>query len=169
MTVDPRTPVLVGGGQFLHRAEGVSDALEPAALMARAIEMAAEDAGLAAPPPPDSLRVVSTLSWRYQNPAYVVARRLGLEPRELAVTTMGGNSPQALVNATARQILAGELDVAILVGGEAWGSRVRAPRGDGGRDGPRAPPHRPPTTIRSEFTMNHQAERDRGIGQPVPG
>ena len=39
---------------------------------------------------------------------------------------MGGNSPQALVNATARQILAGELDVAILVGGEAWRTRMRA-------------------------------------------
>jgi acetyl-CoA C-acetyltransferase len=167
MTIDPRTPVLVGGGQVLHRAEGVSDALEPAALMARAIQAAADDAGLSGPPEADSLRVVSTLSWRYQNPAYVVARRLGLEPRELAVTTMGGNSPQALVNATARQILAGELDVAILTGGEAWRTRMRARREGVELDWPRAPDDRPPTTIGSEFTMNLQAELDRGIVQPV--
>ena len=167
MAIDPRTPVLVGGGQVLHRAEGVSDALEPAALMARAIEAAADDAGLAAPPAADSIRVVSTLSWRYQNPAYVVAQRLGLEPRELAVTTMGGNSPQALVNTTALQILAGELDVAILVGGEAWRTRMRARRDGVELDWPRAPDDRPPTTIGSEFTMNHQAELDRGIVQPV--
>ena len=167
MTIDPRTPVLVGGGQVLHRADGVADALEPAALMARAIEAAADDAGLAAPPDADSIRVVSSLSWRYQNPAFVVAGRLGLEPRELAVTTMGGNSPQALVNTTARQILGGELDVAILTGGEAWRTRMRARREGAELDWPRAPDEQPPTTIGSEFTMNHQAELDRGIVQPV--
>ena len=167
MAIDPRTPVLVGGGQVLHRADGVADALEPAALMARAIEAAADDAGLAGPPDADSIRVVSSLSWRYQNPAFVVAGRLGLEPRELAVTTMGGNSPQALVNTTARQILGGELDVAILVGGEAWRTRMRARREGAELDWPRAPEEQQPTTIGSEFTMNHQAELDRGIVQPV--
>jgi acetyl-CoA C-acetyltransferase len=167
MTIDPRTPVLVGGGQVLHRAEGVSDGVEPAVLMARAIQAAAADAGLPAPPAADSLRVVSTLSWRYNNPAYVVAGRLGLEPAELAVTTMGGNSPQALVNETARQILAGDLDVAILVGGEAWRTRMRARREGVDLEWPRAPDDRPPTTIGSEFTMNHQAELDLGIVQPV--
>ena len=167
MAIDPRTPVLVGSGQVLHRADGVSDALEPAELMARAIEAAADDAGLAAPPEADSIRVVSSLSWRYQNPALVVAGRLGIEPRELAVTTMGGNSPQALVNTTAQQILAGELDVAILVGGEAWRTRMRARRDGVELDWPRAPDEQPPTTIGSEFTMNHQAELDRGIVQPV--
>jgi acetyl-CoA C-acetyltransferase len=167
MRVEPRTPVLVGGGQFLHRAAGVSDALEPTALMVGAIEAASDDAGLSAPPAADSIRVVSTLSWRYRNPAYVVAQRLGLEPRELAVTTMGGNSPQALVNATARQILAGELDVAILVGGEAWRTRMRARREGVELDWPRAPEEQPPTVIGSELTMNLQAELDRGIARPV--
>ncbi|HEX4981205.1 MAG TPA: hypothetical protein VFV63_05880, partial [Ilumatobacteraceae bacterium] len=167
MTIDPRTPVLVGGGQVLHRADSVDDGLEPAALMAGAIEAAADDAGLAAPPETDSIRVVSTLSWRYQNPAFVVAERLALEPQELAVTTMGGNSPQALVNTTARQIMAGELDVAILVGGEAWRTRMRARREGVALDWPRAPDDQPPTTIGSEFTMNLQDELDRGIVQPV--
>jgi acetyl-CoA C-acetyltransferase len=167
MRVEPRTPVLVGGGQVLHRAAGVSDALEPTALMVGAIEAAADDAGLSAPPAADSIRVVSTLSWRYRNPAYVVAQRLGLEPRELAVTTMGGNSPQALVNATARQILAGELDVAILVGGEAWRTRMRARREGVELDWSRAPEEQPPTVIGAELTMNLQAELDRGIARPV--
>ena len=135
--------------------------------MARAIEAAADDAGLSAPPAADSVRVVSSFSWRYENPAYVVARHLGLEPRELAVTTMGGNAPQALVNTTARQILGGELDVAILVGGEAWRTRMRARREGAELDWPRAPDDRPPTTIGSEFTMNLEAEVDRGIVQPV--
>ena len=147
-----------------------SDALEPVALMVGAIEAAADDAGLSGPPEADSIRVVSTLSWRYQNPAYVIAQRIGLEPRELAVTTMGGNSPQALVNTTARQILAGELDVAILVGGEAWRTRMRARREGVELDWPRAPDDQPPTTIGSEFTMNlpgRARPRDRPAGAGV--
>ena len=100
MTLDPRTPVIVGVGQFLHRADGLDDALEPVALMEQAVLAAARDAGLDGPPAADSIRVVSLLSWRYRNPARFLAARLGLEPAELGYTAMGGNSPQSLVNAT---------------------------------------------------------------------
>ena len=126
MALDPRTPVIVGVGQFLHRADGLEDALEPAALMEAAILAAATDAGLAGPPDVDSIRVVSSLSWKYGNPAWVLARRLGLSPSELAYTTAGGNTPQTLVNLTSLDLLAGRLDAAVLVGGEAWRTRMRA-------------------------------------------
>ena len=39
---------------------------------------------------------------------------------------MGGNSPQSLVNETSLAIQRGELDIAILTGGEAWHSRSRS-------------------------------------------
>jgi acetyl-CoA C-acetyltransferase len=29
MALDPRTPVIVGAGQYLHRADGIDDALSP--------------------------------------------------------------------------------------------------------------------------------------------
>ena len=58
-----------------------------------------------------------------------MAQLLGLTPRETALTTQGGNSPQLLVNVTAAEIQRGELDLAILVGGEAWRTRMRARRG----------------------------------------
>jgi hypothetical protein len=67
--LDDRTPVLIGAGQVTHRAEGLDDALEPAALMAEAVERAAADAGLTVVPDADSIRVVSLLSWRYRAPA----------------------------------------------------------------------------------------------------
>jgi acetyl-CoA C-acetyltransferase len=124
MTLDPRTPVIVGVGQFLHRAEGLDDALEPAALMEQAIRAAATDAGLAGAPAVDSIRVVSSLSWKYGNAAWVLAERLRQQPRELAYTSAGGNTPQSLVNKTSLEILAGRLDVALLVGGEAWRTRM---------------------------------------------
>src|SRR5687767_6682843 len=96
--------------------------------MCEAIRLAAGDAGLGAVPAADSIRVVSLLSWRYGNPAHLIADELALTPRELAYTTNGGNSPQSLVSGTAMEITAGSIDLAILTGGEAWRTRMRARR-----------------------------------------
>jgi acetyl-CoA C-acetyltransferase len=167
MALDPRTPVIVGVGQHLHRAEGLGDALEPVALMAEAITAAAADAKLDTVPAVDAIRVVSLLSWRYGNPALVLAERLGLAPRELAYTTNGGNTPQSLVNLTAEQIQAGELDVAILTGGEAFRTRMRAKRSGAQLDWPTAPADAPPVLLGKDLQMNMQAEIDRKIWQPV--
>ena len=78
MTLDPRTPVIVGVGQFLHRADGLDDALEPVALMEQAVLAASADAGLDGPPAADSVRVVSLLSCRYRNASARLAARLGI-------------------------------------------------------------------------------------------
>lgn len=142
MSLDPRTPVLIGAGQFIHRATGLDDALDPSALMCEAVRAAATDAGLAAVPNPDSVRVVGLLSWKYGDPAWVVANQLGLTPRETAATTMGGNSPQTLVNGTALEIQRGELDLAILCGGEAWRTRMRARKAGDELHWPTSPPTR---------------------------
>ena len=47
---DPRTPVIIGVGQFVHRSASLDDALEPVALMERAVLAASTDAGLDGPP-----------------------------------------------------------------------------------------------------------------------
>src|SRR4051794_20359857 len=94
MALDPRTPVIVGVGQFLWRAQGLTDALEPIALMEQAIRNAVADAGLAAVPPAiGSIRVVNSLSWRYGDPAGLLAVRLGTTAAEHATTPSGGNVP----------------------------------------------------------------------------
>jgi acetyl-CoA C-acetyltransferase len=167
VTIDPRTPVIVGVGQFLHRAAGVEDALEPVALMEAAITAASADAGLAGPPTFDSIRVVSSLSWRYGNPAWLIAERLGQTPRELAYTTAGGNVPQSLLNKSALEILAGQLDVAVLVGGEAWRTRMRARKTGAILDWAKAPTDQPPTMIGGELDMTHPTEAERGVYMPV--
>jgi acetyl-CoA C-acetyltransferase len=171
MSLDPRTPVIVGVGQFLHRADGLDptfdSALDPATMMAEAIRSATSNAGLADVPTADSLRVVGQLSWRYGNAAWAVADLLGQQPRQLAVSTMGGNSPQTLLNATSREILAGDLDVAILTGGEAWRTRMRAKKAGVELDWPKAPDDLEPDMIGTELQMNLQAEIDRGIYMPV--
>jgi len=163
--LDPRTPVLVGAGQVTHRGQ---DGLEPAALMAEAVVRATGDAGLTAIPTPDSLRVVSLLSWRYRDPAHFVAARLGITPRETALTTPGGNSPQMLVNVTAGEIQRGDLDLAILTGGEAWRTRGRARRAGAVLPWPQLPEGAEPRrTIGAELVMSSPEEQARGIVLPV--
>lgn len=134
MRLDPSTPVLVGVGQVTNRpgteGEGpLTDRPEPVDLMVDAVRAAMEDCDGVRPGAAarsgrilaervDSLRVVSTLSWEYPDPGLLVAEALAIDPRERRVTTTGGNSPQALVNATAAAIGRGELDVAIIVGAD---------------------------------------------------
>ncbi|MBI4884397.1 MAG: acetyl-CoA acetyltransferase [Actinobacteria bacterium] len=166
-SLDSRTPVLVGAGQFLNHAAGLDDALDPATLMCTAIRAAAADAGLASVPAADSVRVVSLLSWRYGDPAWVVAQQLGLSPRETAITTMGGTSPQALVNETALAIQRGDLDLAILTGGEAWRTRSRLRRAAVELAWPKAPADAFPTVLGEDLEMNHPDERARGLMLPV--
>lgn len=167
MSLDPRTPVLIGAGQYVHRAAGLDDALDVSALMCEAIRSAATDAGLAGVPNPDSIRVVGLLSWKYGDPAWVVADQLGLTPRETAATTMGGNSPQTLVNGTALEIQRGELDLAILCGGEAWRTRMRARKAGVELHWPTAPEDQMPRLLGEDLEMNHPAERERHIVMPM--
>jgi acetyl-CoA C-acetyltransferase len=167
MTLDPRTPVVIGVGQYLHRAAGIDDALEPAALMEEAARRAANDAGLGSVPAVDSIRIVGLLSWRYHNPGEALGRRLGLTPRQTAISTMGGNSPQSLVNATCADIQNGTLDIALLSGAEAWKTRTRARNNDIELQWSPKEGFSDPDLIGSEFTMNLEAETERGIFMPV--
>ena len=128
MSLDPRTPVLVGQGQILNRATNLADAREPALLIADAIRSATTDAGLSTVPDVDALNIVRMLSWRYTNPAHTVAALLGMNARSLGITPHGGNMPQLVINKLAHEIQNGELDIAIVAGGESSYSRSRAQR-----------------------------------------
>lgn len=130
MTLDPRLPVVVGVGQLLRHPEpeDVPSLSEPADMMVEALRQAAADSGAGDPllAKADSVRVVELLSWRYANPAALVAERVGASPRQTVRSTTGGNTPQALVNDTAAAIQRGELDVALIAGAEAIYTRLLA-------------------------------------------
>ena len=128
MSIDPRTPVLVGQGQIVNHIASLTDAREPAQLIADAIRQAASDASLTTLPEIDALHIVRLLSWKYTNPAFTVASLLGIKSRSHGITPHGGNMPQLLVNKLALEIQRGELDIAIIAGGEASNSRARAHR-----------------------------------------
>ncbi len=126
--VDPRTPVIVGVGQHLQRTDDVAAARHPVALMAEAARGAFADAGGAIPARVDALHVVRTVSWQYADPAAALAAELGAPARTTAVTPHGGNMAQRLVNHAALAIARGEMDVAVLAGGEASHTRHLARR-----------------------------------------
>lgn len=166
--MDPRTPVIVGVGQVTQKVEP-ADALEPVDLMAEACRRAAADAGAEGVlDAVESIRVVSSLTRRYPNPALLLAERLGTSPRQTAVSTMGGNSPQSLVNDTALAVQRGELDVALLTGGEVWRTRMALRKA--GADAhwtTQAEDTPPPDAIGEELVMTSPGEASRGIVLPV--
>ncbi|MBA2325425.1 MAG: acetyl-CoA acetyltransferase [Actinobacteria bacterium] len=130
MAVDPRTPVIAGVGQRSQRVEDLAAALEPIDLLASAARAAADDAGapgLAAAA--DTVAVVDIVSWKYLDPGALLARRLGREaPVQSVTTTLGGNSPQLLVNELAPAVARGDADVVLLGGAESMYTRLRARR-----------------------------------------
>jgi acetyl-CoA C-acetyltransferase len=124
---DPeRTPVVIASGQAIER-----DALvNPVDLMARACESALADVPRLRDRI-DRLTVVDVMTKVGPAPATELAGHLGLGPdvaRE--VTTVGGNTPQWLVNRAASEIAAGTLGVTLIAGAEAIrSSRARRSAG----------------------------------------
>jgi acetyl-CoA C-acetyltransferase len=126
-SLDPRTPVLIGTGQFNNRVDRGEPVLEPVDLMTEALRRAEADTGASGVVArADSVRVLMLLSWRYRNPGRLVAERLGLDDPESIYTVMGGNYVQTLVNRTALDILEGRNDLVLVTGAESWRSRTDA-------------------------------------------
>ncbi len=164
--IDPRSPVVVGVGQHLVR-EGVAP--EPAEMMAEAVRLAAVDTGAEGiSAHVGVVAAVPTFSWRYRDPGRVVADRLGAGDARTWTVTVGGNSPQRLLNRLAVEIAAGRLDIGVLCGGESGRTRSAAKRNDTALD----------WTVQGEevtpdwhddapFLMAHPVEVERGILMPT--
>jgi acetyl-CoA C-acetyltransferase len=122
------TPILIGAGQLTQRNVEPGQALEPVDMMAACARRAAVDAGATERllQRLDSVSVVNIVSWQYRNPPRLLAQRLGAQPREEIYTTMGGNTPQWLINETAARIAAGRVRCALIAGAEAINTLRRA-------------------------------------------
>jgi acetyl-CoA C-acetyltransferase len=126
---NPRTAVIVGVGQSEQRPDDPTAALEPIDLLARAARAAADDAKASLLASVDTVAVVSIVSWPYPDPGALLGRRLGLgDVRRTITSTVGGNSPQLLVNTIVPQIEEGGADVVLLGGAECVYTRWRARR-----------------------------------------
>lgn len=132
MPLDPRTPVLVGVGQTQQRVDDPTAALEPIDLLAEAVRSADADTNAAGSMlgRVDTVAVIDMLSWKYEDPGALLARRVGASPTATITSTVGGNTPQMMVNRLAAQIARGERDVVLLGGAECVSTRWRARRAE---------------------------------------
>ena len=114
MADEERLPVVLATGQCTERTPPVS-ALD---LMTRAAAQCLEPVqGLWGSV--DRVSVVHSMSPVPAAPATALARRLRLSPARTEVTTIGGNSPQWLVNRAAEDVAQGRVRAVLIAGAEA--------------------------------------------------
>ena len=132
--IDPRTPVIIGAGQFTERVEAPGyRGLPPYAVAAQAARAAFADALSLEALGPHVEAIATTRTFedsgvgpgpfgRSDNFPRSIAKQLGINPRLAVWETSSGDSPQHLVNEFCQRIAAGELRMALLTGGEAISS-----------------------------------------------
>ncbi|MGD9988179.1 acetyl-CoA acetyltransferase [Pseudonocardia sp.] len=131
--LDPRTPVVIGVGQFSERIDRPDyRGLSPVELAAAAAEAALVDSGADPAVVAEALDTVAgvrqteislpglpTTLGRSDNFPRSVADRVGAAPRRAVLEVGGGQSPQHLVNEFAGEIAGGRAEAVLLVGAEA--------------------------------------------------
>src|SRR5207244_3620738 len=160
-------PVLIGGGQTTDRPEDPTAGREPLVLMEEAARRAAEDAGggarlLAAL---DTVAVVNVICHDYGDAAGLLAERLGCRPARTIYTTLGGNTPQSLVNHLCDEIAAGRTELALVAGAEAWHTARALGRAGRPSGWAHRPASAPPWGDGRPGVSAHEARH--GIGQPI--
>lgn len=164
--IDPRTPVLVGAGQFKQRPENPVEALEPVAMMGEALAAAVDDAGS----PGLAARATHTWvirgAWPYTDPAALLNARFGASAKT-GLSTDGGNTPQSLVNEACKRITAGQADVVLIAGAEGIWSRRRARRRNERIPYTEQPDATPDEVLGVDVVMNNKVELERGLSMPI--
>ncbi len=166
MTLDPRTPVLVGAGAVSQREEDPARAREPLALMIAALERAAEDAGSRALlERADSVRAPRGF-WDYSDPCRLVAERFGAPQARTEIAEIGVLQTTSLGRAAA-DIAAGRADVVLVTGAEARHRALRATKT--GVDAPltKQAPATPDTVLRPHAPILSAPEMKAGLLMPV--
>ncbi|MFZ4668912.1 MAG: hypothetical protein ACOYML_06400 [Microthrixaceae bacterium] len=169
MALDPRTPVIIGVGQHLQRTDRGEPALEPVDLMRLAIEAAEIDAGAAGSSArAEVVAVVPVISWGYRDPGRLLAAQLGAAGAATWYPAMGGNTPQMLITKLSAAIAAGDVDLGVVVGAEAYRSRVAAKRSGEPVDWTKqADDVVADWTEGDPFVLGHPAELTHGIAMPT--
>ena len=134
-----RTPVIVG--VWISAPPDPDAFTEPVSLMVEAARAAAADSGAVGIAGRVDLVAVAGGLWSYRNPGHWIAEALGADARTL-LTTIGGQTPVALLADIAERIQRGAIGAALIVGGECTRSRHRARRQ--GVDTPRHADTEPP-------------------------
>ncbi len=121
MSLDPRTPVLVGAAAVTQREDDPLVADEAVELMARAASAAAPATLLRSA----GLFAVPEGTWAYPDPGRELARRFGAASATTLVADIGVTQ-EAVIGEVCRLVASASVDVAVVVGGEARYRALRA-------------------------------------------
>ncbi len=166
MSLDPRTPVLVGVAALRQREEDPAKALDAIGLMAAALQRAGEDAGS-----PDLLTRADSIRaprgfWGYPDPCRMLGERIGATSARTEVAEVGVLQTTLLGRAAA-DVAEGREDVVLLAGGEARHREARERQ-----LGKTAPPtaeagQEADTVLRPSGEIISQLEIQAGLTMPV--
>jgi acetyl-CoA C-acetyltransferase len=131
--IDPRTPVLVGGGQSTERLDAPDyQALSPVGLATAAAQRALADTGADPAAVAAAIDTVAGIRQfetsvpqavaplgRADNYPRAVATRVGADPGRAILEVSGGQAPQHMISELGASIAAGETEVALVFGSEA--------------------------------------------------
>ncbi|OYW25198.1 MAG: acetyl-CoA acetyltransferase, partial [Caulobacter sp. 12-67-6] len=92
------TPVIIAVGEHVDRPDDPKAALEPLALMARALTAADADGGTGLLGRIETLDLVGLISWRYEDPAAALCGTLGIGASRATNASMGGETPIRLIH-----------------------------------------------------------------------
>lgn len=121
-------PILVGAAQFTQ-AKDAFPPLDPLGLMIRAsLDAFADTRSDSLPAIIDTVCVVNSFSRDDENTPHLLAKSLGVKPRDAIYSLIGGNTPQKLVNQFSRDIAAGRRKAVLISGAEAIYSLCRQSR-----------------------------------------
>jgi acetyl-CoA C-acetyltransferase len=167
MSVNDRTPVLVGAGAITQREKDPLKSMEAAALMVEAARRAATDAGskelLSRA---SSIRVTNGI-WDYPNPAKILADQFGATGARTDLAEVGILQTTLLADA-AQAIAAGAEEVSLIVGGEAKFRSLRAMiTGQTPEQTEQAPDELPDRFLEPSRELLNPLELEYGLGMPV--
>ncbi|MFI7663697.1 acetyl-CoA acetyltransferase [Nocardia sp. NPDC049526] len=168
--LDPRTPVLAGVGQIVHRT-GEPGLPGPVELAAESLRRAGADSGTGDRllRSADLIAAAAPVSRPYPDLGGLVAAELGAAPkRTLQSARFGGDAPQRLINTVAQAIADGRCEVALITGAESVASWNAATRTGAALGWPeQGEDVRPTEFIGTERGPNTEMETAAGLWGPI--
>ena len=161
-----RLPVLVGVGTASQREENFAHAVEPLDLMLQAVRRAGVDAGGAHTLVAVGQVAVPKGRWRYRNPAGEIARAIGATQATTVLASVGVLQ-QSLIGDACQRIANGEINAALVIGGDA-GYRLQRAKIAGQRAPERQQDDAPAVSLQPVEDLRHPAEVRAGIVMPAP-
>ena len=156
MSADPRATCIIGVARHTwHPSDAPDGAPEPLDMWEQVARVAAADAGTkdaaAILGGLQSIDVVYSQSWQYDDAVARLADRLAAAPGRCRYSGIGGSVPHVLATEAAREIRAGGLDLALITGAEALATVRRLKKAGEKPQWSHRPPEKRPFPMDMDF------------------